>query len=189
MDDIWKRIEAWLQHHAPSVAEGLNPPASEQAIKEAEEYLGITFPEDVRYSYLRHDGQSPNAPLFLEGWEWLSLERVCDEWACWKDLLDSGEFEGIDNESDGTRIVTDWWHPKWIPLTYSGAGDHHCLDLNPGPTGNYGQIIEMWHDDGERPWIAASFRAWLSEFVAELEQGEYVLSDEYGCLCRKEDLE
>lgn len=46
MDDIWKRIEAWLQKNAPTVGTGLNPPAAEAAIKEAEEYLGITFPDD-----------------------------------------------------------------------------------------------------------------------------------------------
>jgi cell wall assembly regulator SMI1 len=189
MTELWQRIENWLRSNAPSIAQGLNPPASIAEIQSTEKLLGIQFPDDVRQSYLLHNGQSQESPPMLEGWEWLSLERIRDEWTVWNELLQGGDFEGLENESDGQLIVTDWWHPKWIPLTYSGAGDHHCLDMNPGPQGKIGQIIEMWHDDGERPWIAASFREWISSFADELERGEYVLSEEYGSLCRVEDLE
>ena len=73
-------------------------------------------------------------------------------------------------------------------MTYSGSGDHHCIDLSPGPKGNAGQIIEMWHDEGARPVVAESFRAWMTAFADDLENDELVLSDEYGGLVRREDL-
>jgi len=38
------------------------------------------------------------------------------------------------------------------PLTDSGSGDRHCLDLDPAPGGSVGQVILMWHDSPERPW-------------------------------------
>ena len=66
----------------------------------------------------------------------MAVERIVEEWKVWKELLDGGDFKGRTSDSGG-YTVTDWWSPLWIPLSYSGAGDHHCLDLNPGQLGNY----------------------------------------------------
>lgn len=186
MEHTWIRIEAWLAANAPRIV--LNPPASREAIAEAEAFLGVQFPADVRETYLRHDGQKDGSPWMLEGWEWLSLENIKSQWSVWKDLLDGGEFDGIQNEGDGRCVRNDWWHRAWIPLTYSGAGDHHCLDLAPGRRGVSGQIIEMWHDDGARPVIAHSFVEWLADFADRLESGAFVASDEYCGLCLREDV-
>lgn len=187
MDALWERIEHWLGANAPEMASGLNGPASEAEIASTEQLLGVRFPADVRASFLRHDGQSSGSPWLMDGWEWLSLSRVRDEWKVWKGLLDGGDFAGAQSEGDDVIVRSDWWHPAWAPLTYSGSGDHHCLDLAPGPQGREGQIIEMWHDSGERPVVAESFRAWLEQFAADLEAGRYAISAEYGGLCRIED--
>lgn len=173
MSDAWSRIEAWLAAHAPASAAGLNPPASPEAIAAAERSLGVTFPDDVRAAYLRHDGQASDSPWMLEGWEWLSLERIVDEWQVWKGLLDDGDFEDGASDGDGEVVRSDWWHPAWIPLTYSGGGDHHCVDLAPGPKGSLGQIIQMWHDDGDRPVIASSFSVWVADYADRLEGGGF----------------
>ena len=185
MDAIWTRLERWLAEHAPPAAAGLNPPASAEQIAQAEATLGVRFPDDVRACYLRHDGQDADAPWMIDGWEWLSLERMCDEWAVWKGLLDDGDFEDATSGADGVRVRTDWWHPGWIPFTYSGAGDHHCIDLAPAAQGEAGQIIEMWHDDDPRPVVANGIRAFLSDYVDALEAGQYVFDD--GQLLPRED--
>jgi hypothetical protein len=46
----------------------------------------------------------------------------------------------------------------------------------------------MWHDEGSRPVVADSFRAWLTDFADALEADELVLSDEYGGLVRRDNL-
>jgi cell wall assembly regulator SMI1 len=188
MRDVWDRIEAWLSANAPNVLEGLNSGASEAALQEAEAYLGVAFPADVRESYGIHNGQPRDAPGLTDGGEFLSLERMREEWQLWKDPLDGGDFDGITSEPQ-EPIRNDWWHPKWIPLTYDGAGNHLCLDLDPAPGGNLGQIITMWHDDGERTVEAPSFRAWLEELVANLESGDYIYSEEYFGIVSREDVE
>lgn len=188
MDQIWERIEAWLRANAPELAAALNPPASAEQIAATERALGIQFPADVRATYFRHDGQDRDAPGLLDGWEWLSLERIQEEWQVWKGLLDGGDFANIQSEGDGQNVRQDWWHPAWIPLTYNGSGDHDCLDLAPGQCGLLGQIIRMYHDEGSRPVVARSFSAWLARFAADLEAGEYILSEEYGGLCRRDDV-
>jgi len=187
MEGTWKRIEDWLAAHAPAAAAGLNPPASDADIAAAEQCVGVTFPEAVRASFRRHDGQDPEAPWLMDGWELLSLARLRDEWKVWRDLLDGGDFAETRSDGDGETVRSDWWHPAWIPLTYNGCGDHHCVDLAPGPQGTAGQIIEMWHDNGARPAVAPGLEAWLAAFADDLERGAYELSDEGRALHRRED--
>lgn len=187
MDQVWARVEAWLAAHAPAVAAGLNPPASEDELAETERQLGVRLPESVRAAYLRHDGQSADAPGLFDGWEWLSLESVRHEWKIWKRLLDGGDFKGMRSDGDGAVVRDDWWNAAWVPLTHSGSGDHHCLDLDPGPSGTPGQIIRMWHDDGARPVEAAGFAAWLTAFADDLEAGRFVASEDGGSLSRRDD--
>ncbi len=187
MDTIWTRIETWLDTNAPDIRASLSPGASELAIAEAEKALGVTLPEDVKESYRVHDGQVPGGPALMPMGEFLALDRIVEEWKIWKDLFDSGDFKDFESEPD-EGVKKDWWNPAWIPLTYDGAGDHDCLDLDPAKSGKVGQMIEMWHDDGERPITAPSFKAWMEKYADGLEKGDLVVSDEVDGIARKEDV-
>lgn len=187
MREIWTRIEAWLEANVPSGASVLSPGASEEEIAATERLLDVSFPEDVRASFRLHDGQC-GGPWLLWGCEFLSLSRIREEWSAWKDLLDRGAFREFQSHSEG-QVATDWWHPRWVPLTHDGAGNHNCLDLNPGPAGQSGQIIQMWHDEPERPRVAASYKVWLAAFADALEAGEYVYSAHFLGLVSPEDAE
>lgn len=195
MQEIWRRIDAWLSAHTSELLEQssgsqdvMNPGVTNAEIAEAEKFLGVTFPEDVRACYRIHNGQGQHAPGLFPGGEFLSLKRICDEWGVWKDLLDGGDFKDVQGEPNGP-VRDDWWNPAWIPITYDGAGNHYCLDLAPAEGGNAGHILEFWHDDASRTVVATSLTAWLEEFADDLEAGEYVCAvDEYGRIVRKEDV-
>jgi cell wall assembly regulator SMI1 len=139
--------------------------ASEAALQKTEEALGVQFPEEFRAAYRLHDGGGDEG--IFAGWELLSLEGIVGQWKIWKELVDSGTFEGTKSTPD-RGVKDDWWNPRWIPFTYDGAGNHHCLDLDPAPGGRVGQIIEMWHDADERPVAARS----LAELFKKTEWGE-----------------
>jgi cell wall assembly regulator SMI1 len=188
MKATWDRIETWLRSNAPQMLDTLRPGATEGQVAEAEQSLGVTFPEPMRQSYLIHDGQSSEGEGLIDAWEFLSLERMKAEWKVWKDLLDGGEFRGLASHPE-SGIRPDWWNARWIPLTYSGSGDHHSLDLDPAPGGTPGQILLMYHDDPARTLVAPGFRQWLEQFADDLEAGLYVLSDEYGGLVRSDEIE
>jgi cell wall assembly regulator SMI1 len=185
MKVIWNRIETWLGSNAQEVLRALNPPATRSQIAEAEAALGISFPQDVQDTFLIHNGQASDTPWLLDGWEFLSLERIVEEWKKWKELLDGGDFKGTNSDSVGFT-VTDWWNPRWIPMTYDGSGNHHCLDLSPGPHGKAGQIIRMWHDDAARDLVAPSYREWLTGLANDFEAGRYEMSDEYGGIVERD---
>jgi cell wall assembly regulator SMI1 len=187
MEDIWQRIDTWLETHAPQVFQTLQPGASEAQILAAETALGVQFPEDVRRSYGLHNGQQDYTYGLCEGREFLSLERIQQEWQVWKSLLDGGDFEGSSGDSEA-GIRSDWWNPQWIPLTYDGAGNHDCLDLDPADGGSRGQIIAFWHDASDRTLVAPSFRTWWERYAEDLEAGLLVFSEEYGGIVSLEDL-
>lgn len=188
IDVTWQRIEAWLAAHAPQIHEELRPPASPAQIEAAEAALGVRFPDDVRALYRLHDGQGRDGLGLLGGWTWLDLASVVSEWNIWKGLLDKGTFGANDGGDPGPGVRGDWWNPRWIPLTYSGSGDHHCVDLAPAEGGAEGQILRMWHDMESRSLIAPSLHAWLEQLAGELESGERVFDEEYGALLRPDEI-
>ncbi len=178
MREIWNRLEAWLEKNAPEVLETLEPGASLGEIKETERYLSIDFPDDARESFRIHNGQSDyDLHGLMLGRELLSLGRMREEWMIWKSVLEEKAA------SDGKHEAGVWMHwgdARWIPVTSNCAGDNDCIDLNPAPGGVPGQIISVWHEMPQRPLLAVSFRAWFEEYVARLECGKYVYSEEYG---------
>ncbi|MEG4206534.1 hypothetical protein QUA20_21735 [Microcoleus sp. Pol7_A1] len=50
MKTIWNRINSWLAVNAPEILNNLQPGATHEAIKAAELFLEIEFPEDVKSS-------------------------------------------------------------------------------------------------------------------------------------------
>jgi cell wall assembly regulator SMI1 len=183
----WRRIEAWLQGHAPSLLETLGTGASPERIAEVERVLGAKLPDEMKALYAVHDGIDRDG-AFFDGYAWLPLEEVVSEWKVWKGLLDGGDFKGIRSEPQ-PGIRDDWWNPAWIPFTYNGAGDHHCVDLAPAPGGRAGQIITMWHDEGARELLAPSLGAWIRSYADGLDAGTYAYSEDYGGLVDKADVE
>jgi cell wall assembly regulator SMI1 len=183
MKTIWNRIHVWLTAHAPDVLESLRPGATEEAIRAAEEEMGVTLPDDVRSCYRIHDGQQPvlvnvtywpglrTVPGFLYGDPWRGLRDMVEYWRDLKSLL--GDFAGISSSPRGP-IRSDWWHPKWLPVTkWGGGGDLRCLDLAPKSRGKVGQVISWYHDDPARGVLAKSFTEWLAAFARDLERGQY----------------
>lgn len=173
----WDRIHKWINDNAEPLAEGLSEPATDEGFAAAEKHLGVSFPESFKAIYRVHDGEKDEQGV-LGGREFLSLERIVDEWDVWKGLLDGGDFEGAPGEPSGP-CKSDWWNPKWIPITYDGAGNHHCLDLDPADGGTVGQIIDFWHDDASRTVVAASLEEFLDSYATALEEGRYSWDGDY----------
>jgi cell wall assembly regulator SMI1 len=191
LEGAWARIHAWLAANAPVVLESLQPPATDEQLRDAEESMGVVLPADVRACYRVHDGQRPvpmllrdwpdrqDVPRFLYGQQWLSLDRMVEHWRIKKGLLEEGAF-GHPGQPRGP-IRPDWWHPKWVPLTADRLGYMNCLDLAPAEGGRVGQVIYWCHDDPSRGVVAPELTDWLAQFADALEQGEYTtVPDKYG---------
>lgn len=200
LEDTWCRIRGWLATNAPDVLTSLAPPATDDQFRAAEDAMGVKLPAEVRACYRIHDGQQPVptplpsnpalrcVPAFLDGEDWLSLDRMVESWRMMKRLLDAGSFPHSGLPRGPVR--PDWWHPHWLPLTESQSGYMTCLDLAPASGGRVGQVLRWCHDDPFRGVAAPSLGDWLAEFAEELEAGEYTTApDAYGPgLVRVDDL-
>lgn len=163
----WQIIEDSLRINNPDILEDLNPPASDYEINELEKKINNKLPSDFIEFLKIHNGQKGLSNGLFNDLEFLSTDRIFEEWTIWKELKDNNELS--ENEADTEKGVQNvWWSPQWIPFTYNGAGDNMCLDLAPGIGGHLGQVIAMWHDDSKRIIEANSFTAWLSSFINTL---------------------
>lgn len=176
MQIIWRQIESWLQAHVPTILDDLLPGATDKEIQAAEKLFGVQFPDDVKASYSVHNGQQGQAAPLMGDWQLLSLEDIASQWKIMQDLVAAGKFDNVSSTPIGP-VRADWWNPKWIPIAYNGAGDLYCLDLDPAPKGNIGQIITFWHMDDKRERIAKSYQAWLQGFADDLDKGKYKVKD------------
>lgn len=199
MKDLVARMQAQLdalvkEYHAAAAELELsfvNAGASEADFAELEQTLGYALPEEFKELYRVANGEADDIYGVFAGEEWLSIERIIDEYNIWQELYQNGTFQ----EDDGTPYGCEpeagikpdfWWNPKWIPLTADGSGNSKMIDLDPAEQGRVGQIIQMWHDDAAREKEAASLREFLQNYVRDLEAGLYVLDADYGVILQSE---
>ncbi|GHO96794.1 hypothetical protein KSF_068420 [Reticulibacter mediterranei] len=177
MQEIWKRIEAWLGAHTPEVMNNVYAGAAEEDIRQLEMKLGYQLPDDLRDSLRIHNG---TASWFVDGWELLSVDRIWQEQQVQLEVLHDLQEEAGEIEA-GERVW--WWYPHWIPFASFGNGDLLCVEVDPSSGEQSGQIIEFYHESYSL-WIAPNFQAVLSAFADHLEAGGYAL-DEFGGLRSK----
>ena len=200
MTDLVARMQAQLdalvKEYPAAAAElelsfELNAGASEADFAELEQTLGYALPEAFKELYRVANGEADIDGVFA-GEEWLSIERIIDEYTIWQELYKDGSFKNDDGEDFGCQPEDAgikpnfWWNPKWIPLTADGGGNSKMIDLDPAEQGRAGQIIQMWHDDSRREKAANSLREFLQNYVRDLEAGLYVLDAEFGLILQSE---
>ena len=167
-----------MKMNARETFSSLNRGAKKEQVKEYEVKLGINFPKDVRDSFIRHNGQKECEFGFFDASELLSLERIEECWESWQRLLKEGTFDNLEPEVD-PEIKPVWYNSLWIPIAVNDAGDT-CIDLDPSSKGTLGQIIFLPYKDPDRRLLAPSFSSLLNTFAKDLENGQYIYSDDYG---------
>jgi hypothetical protein len=78
------------------------------------------------------------------------------------------------NDEKRLPVQPIWRHPAWLEFTGNGAGDGWCLDLAPGSSGSYGQVLDWSHEVGVCKVLFPSFEALLSTYAVQLEAGLYM---------------
>ncbi|RPE35988.1 SMI1/KNR4 family protein [Kitasatospora cineracea] len=138
--ESWRRIDAWLAMHSAFDLAALNPPATADEVRDAEQALGIQLPGDLAESLRCHNGLSTWATLLPEQSP-LSVSGIVDRWQTRMDVA---------TENDGltTRPWDDepWWHPLWVPWAESADGVAQVIDQRPSP--NPGRLGWAGHSGG-----------------------------------------
>jgi cell wall assembly regulator SMI1 len=179
MDEIWTRLETFLQQNAPQIYDGLAPGATEAEIAETEARIGFPFPPDVWQSYRRHNGQASDSPMFMPDYFWfLSLSEVVDEWENNIANLEHLKGEVPDGDDKSPCIKPLSLNRAWVPFAWNIGGNQLCLDFDPTPVGEIGQIVEYDHAAERQRCLGPSFRIWMETIISELETGRLVWNEE-----------
>jgi len=180
----WRALEAWLEANHPDGTAVLAEPATADQVAAVESTLGVELPASFVAFLRRHDGQTPGARPLFRRFRPYSTASIEENWEQMAELLDDGTFDDrlddfearFGGPDEGVRDV--WWSKWWVPFAQDASGNFLCLDLDPAPVGDRGQVIAVWHDMPTRPVRAPSFDAWLSGVVDDIEAGQLVYSEQ-----------
>lgn len=182
----WARLQAFLSNSYPELSDSLNFPTDPATLNELELRLNMPLPSSVRESYLCADGQDIDGGVtdgLFFGLALLPLEDVLREWTFWR-AVESDPRTGANPRLLATMAsLPPRWCKRayacrgWLPLVSDRAGNYVGVDLDPGPGGEWGQVIVfgrdfdrkcvLWRGEGEGGW-----GRWLAAFVDELEAGD-----------------
>ncbi|KAL2067903.1 hypothetical protein VTL71DRAFT_16001 [Oculimacula yallundae] len=69
-------------------------------------------------------------------------------------------------------------HPSWIPLVRDWGGNNLAVDLAPGPSGKWGQVILFGRDYDCKYVVARSWSAFLATFADDLNSGKWFVDED-----------
>lgn len=180
----WNRLDSWLNQHTPQGRYRLKSGASLAHLQLTEATVGAQFPEDLRESFLLHDGSEGTWVLIVGSF--LSLDELANRWKSWHEGLKNGYFEGPDFVSNPEQgIKSNWFNNKWIPVSDNQNGDYTYVDLDPAEDGQVGQVIGFTRDEGATKILAKKFGEWISGLASALESGMYLYDESDGELKRR----
>lgn len=194
LSHTWSRIRSFLDTQYPDLADSLNLPTTGLELNDLELRLNMPLPSSVRESYLYIDGQDTDGGategLFF-GLPLLPLEEVLNEWQYWRQVEVDPSTGANAHMMERMRSFPPRWCKKvyasrgWLPLVSDRAGNYIGVDLDPGPAGEWGQVIlfgrdfdtkcVLWKGEGEGGW-----GRWLACFADDLESGEGWQLDDTG---------
>ncbi len=115
----------------------------------------MVFPDALRRSIARHDGQDSGQPTLVDSGILMPLQQIVDELRTIEEAMDDGAG----------------WRRGWLGFV-SRDGDYLSVDLAPGGTPRYGRVWSFLHDnDPLHAVMAPDLTTWLMRWADELERG------------------
>jgi cell wall assembly regulator SMI1 len=175
----WARLTAWLGAHLPKTLKSLRPGAKGTEIRAVERVIGRALPEDVVECYCLHDGQRYGAAAGLVyGLELLPLRECLRVWRGRRSREETSATSRFDENCRSfphQAVQTRYTCSAWFPLSDDEAGNHLGIDLEPGPAGKSGQVINFGRDEERHCVWAFSWGRFLTDLADELEAGNHHL--------------
>ena len=163
LPELLARLDKWLAKHRRRFAKALRPGATPAEIDALQSELGHALPDELRVWLAWHNGQDPDVfGAFESNWSLLSTKQIAD----------------VKKELDAQASPN--WNAAWIPFLCDD-GNSVCIDTRqPGFP-----VRECWPSTSQHAIVAPSLTAWVTDFLAALERGEYVEDPERGSFRRK----
>lgn len=88
------------------------------------------------------------------------------------------ELMGRQDSQPPNAIQKAYVHPAWIPLARDWGGNNICVDLAPGPTGKWGQVILMGRDYDCKYVVSRSWAAFLANVADDMSTDKWFIDEE-----------
>jgi cell wall assembly regulator SMI1 len=185
MKNPMERLEKWLEVNLPEVYADLAQGCPEAAVSEFESLVGRAFPQSLKDLYSAHDGQKGEAdtgPFY--GLMFLPLADAKRHWARWNSMVDQSSAEEMKTAGALSKSATPGAikevhaNKYWIPFAYDAAGNHLGVDLDPGESGTFGQVINFGRDENEKFVVGSSLATFLDWMADQLDSGNSNIHDE-----------
>ncbi|HEV3118705.1 MAG TPA: SMI1/KNR4 family protein [Gemmataceae bacterium] len=163
------RLERWLKAQRPRFLEDLAPAAGVAELNELRSLLGGRLPDGLAALLSWHNGERPGAAgYFVEHWRLMSSDDIIEA---------TTELK----RPPARDRPEDRWDAAWIPFLDDDECNYTCLDSSrPGEP-----VREVIFGHPRQEAVASSLTAWLADFVAAVERGEYVEDEERGVFMRR----
>lgn len=89
-----------------------------------------------------------------------------------QDLIDKQDSQPTN------AIQKAYAHPAWIPMARDWGGNNIAIDLAPGPTGKWGQVILMGRDYDCKFVISRSWSAFLATVADDMNTDKWFIDEE-----------
>ncbi|KAF2768428.1 cell wall assembly and cell proliferation coordinating protein [Teratosphaeria nubilosa] len=99
-----------------------------------------------------------------------SSQSANSQWR--QELLDKQDSQ------PSNAIQKAYAHPAWIPLARDWGGNNICVDLAPGPTGKWGQVILMGRDYDCKYVVSRSWSAFLATLADDLSTDKWFIDED-----------
>lgn len=176
MQLVMKRISNKLSSHFGSF---LSQSATIEEIEDLERTLEVSLPTGLRKLYQLHNGELHGEPGLFFGMSFLPLSTVLSEWQSCATLADDRAMNDVPFYAIPPETIKDQYiSNKWIPFAADFGGNFLAVDLDPGPNGLSGQVINFGIKENTRHVVAKSVED-LIEFISKtLQEGPYTIDGE-----------
>jgi cell wall assembly regulator SMI1 len=181
IEESWQGIKAWFSEQRPEVLESLNPGAQATDFAALEKRFP-QLPEEFYQLYRLNDGQMDTLEtgIFM-GLPMLSLKEVAGELERQVQFLE--QYPVLEEATDRQSVPPGWVKPLYyslnrIPIAHDSGGNYLGVDLDPGPAGRVGQIINYGRDEDYNFVIAQSLSEFLTFALETYRDGRSVLEED-----------
>jgi cell wall assembly regulator SMI1 len=150
----WSRLDRALEKFKRPPAAKLSRGADAAAFEKFAAATRLSLPDELRGYWAAHDGQSGDLGL-AAGFRFLSLSEAAKslvDWAATRKQLGE-DLKMLDRRSrshPSGAIQKKYSLAGWLPLLSDWEGNHIGIDLDPGPDGKVGQVINFGRDEDEK---------------------------------------
>lgn len=189
MARAWERFEDALPRLGVEEV-GLAAGVSDHELHGFESRTGLVLPAVLRAYWQLHDGETPRDAGLVE-FRLLSLAEAEKDLAGWAEvrerLASGGSLKRINRASSShpaDAIQRQYSTPGWVPLLSDDDGNHIGVDLNPGPAGVAGQVINFGRDEEQKYVLFPSVIELVEWLAVAIETGRIAYDeDEEAIVC------